>query len=218
METTNNIITRELQLRAVTDELAEKRQAEFVISTEAVDSYGTVFRMDGWDLNRFNSNPVVLYGHRSYDGNPDYVIGTGEVYRDGDALIGRVSFEPEEDNPLAEKVYRKVKRGTLRMASIGASPEKAHWGNAEAGEDPEVLYFDRQVLHEFSIVPIGSNPDALKRNAQAIEEFKKACHSERSEESLREIEVQSETVKQEPKEFLTIREAQLIINKSKNVQ
>lgn len=215
METqTNNIITREVQLRAVTDKLAENRQAEFVISSEAVDTYGTVFRMDGWELDRFNSNPVVLYGHRSHDGNPDFVIGTGEVFRDGSQLIGRVTFEPEEDNPLAEKVFRKVKRGTLRMASIGANPKKGDWGDEKRGEDPNVLYFSRQELMEFSIVPIGSNPDALKRNAQAIEDFKK--------EIVRDIEVDAEeeipATTGNNKQLLSIREAQLLIHKSKNVQ
>lgn len=215
METTpNNIITREIQVRALTDDLVENRQAEFVISTEAVDTYGTVFKMDGWNLNRFNNNPVVLYGHRSHDGNPDFIIGTGEVYREGDKLIGRVTFEPEEDNPLAEKVYRKVKRGTIRMASIGADPKEGSFGNKETGENPEVFYFRNQDLLEFSLVPIGSNPDALKRNAQAIEDFKK--------EIVRDIEVVTEEEKpaatQDNKQLLSIREAQLLIHKSKNVQ
>lgn len=215
METqTSNIITREIQLRALTDDLLEKRQAEFVISTEAVDTYGTVFKMDGWNLNRFNNNPVVLYGHRSWDGNPDFVIGTGEVFREEDKLVGRVTFEPAEDNELAEKVFKKVKRGTIRMASIGADPKEGSFGIKERGEDPEVFYFRNQDLLEFSLVPIGSNPDALKRNAQAIEDFKKEivrdmdCHAEPVEAK------QSSTDKQ----LLSIREAQLLIHKSKNVQ
>lgn len=215
MKTTlNNIITREIQVRALTDDLVENRQAEFVISTEAVDTYGTVFKMDGWNLNRFNNNPVVLYGHRSHDGNPDFIIGTGEVYREDDKLIGRVTFEPEEDNPLAEKVYRKVKRGTIRMASIGADPKEGSFGKKETGENPEVFYFRNQDLLEFSLVPIGSNPEALKRNAQAIEDFKK--------EIVRDIEVtpEPETPAAAPddKQLLSIREAQLLIHKSKNVQ
>jgi len=208
----NNIITREIQARDITAELAENRQAEFVISSEAQDTWGTVFKADGWKLDRYNNNPLVLYGHRSHDGNPDFVIGTGEVYREDNALIGRVTFEPEEENPLAEKVFRKVKRGTLRMASIGANPIRGHWGVEEAGEDPDVLYFDEQELLEFSIVPIGSNPDALKRNAQAVSDFKN--------EIMRETKVNHpKTVNpDENKKLLSIREAQLLINKSKNVQ
>lgn len=207
----NKVVTREIQVRNLTEDQIEKREAEFVISTEAVDTYGTVFRADGWDLSRFEKNPIVLYGHRSWDGNPDSIIGIGSVYREGNNLIGKVTFESEEINPLAEKVFRKVQAGTLRMASIGANPTKGHFGVEEAGEDPEVLYFDRQELLEFSIVPIGSNPDALKRNAEAVTAFKT--------EITREIKVESTTV--EPtknKKLLSIREAQFQINKSKNVQ
>lgn len=209
----NNIITREIQVRNLTEDQVEKRQAEFVISTEAVDTYGTVFRSEGWDLSRYENNPIVLYGHRSWDGNPDSIIGIGEVFREDKNLIGRVTFEAEDINPLAEKVFRKVQAGTLRMASIGANPTKGHFGVSEAGEDPEVLYFDRQELLEFSIVPIGSNPDALKRSAQAVEQIK--------ETYTRAIEVDTEEVTataQEQKKLLSIREAQLQINKSKNVQ
>jgi HK97 family phage prohead protease len=200
---THNIIERQIQLRALTDAQIESRQAEFVISTEAVDTYGTVFRMDGWDLSRYTANPIVLYGHRAWDGDPDNIIGTGEVFREGDQLIGRVTFESAEDNPKAEKVFRKVKNGTLRMASIGADPKSGHWGRADADEDPEVFYFDRQELLEFSIVPVGSNPDALKRSAQAVEEFK--------EKYTRDLDVQDPEEVQ-TNNMLSIRKAQLILN------
>lgn len=202
----NKLVTREIQVRALTTEQIENRQAEFVISSETPDTYDTVFRLDGWDLTRFNNNPIVLYGHRSWDGDPDSVIGTGEVYREGNLLIGKVTFEDAEINPLAEKVFRKVQAGTLRMASIGANPTHGDWGDKNKGEDPDILYFSRQELLEFSIVPIGSNPDALKRSAEAIEAFKTSV--------VRDINVvQPETVQPENKKLLSIREAQLIINK-----
>lgn len=206
---TNNIVLQEIQLRDLSAEQIEKRQAEFVISTEAIDSYGTVFRMDGWDLARYNQNPLVLYAHRSHGNDPDDIIGTGEVYRDGDKLIGRVTFETGDVNPKAEKVFRKVQAGTLRMASIGAQPKEGHWGVKEANEDPDVLYFDRQELLEFSIVPIGSNPDALKRNAQTIEDIKA--------EFTKDITVRDAEVlpaKTNENNTLSIREAQILINKS----
>lgn len=172
MDQSNNIL-REFQIRKLSDALTEKRQAEFVISTEAVDSYGTVFRLDGWDLSRYNANPVVLFGHRSNDGDPDNVIGVGEVFVEDNKLIGRVTFETEDVNPKAEKIYRKIQAGTLRMASIGAHILDGRMGNKERGEDPDVVYFTRQQLLEFSIVPIGSNPDALKRSAETMAEIKK---------------------------------------------
>src|SRR5690606_1357266 len=166
------MIVREAVIRAITDEMKEKRQAEFVISTEAVDTYETVFKIDGWDLTRYRNSPVVLYGHKSYSDNPDMVLGTSEVRIEGNQLIGVVTFENAEDNPLAEKVWRKVQNGTLRMASIGANPIEYRWGIFDKGENPDELYFVRQELLEWSIVPIGSNPDALKRSVENLEEIR----------------------------------------------
>jgi HK97 family phage prohead protease len=168
----NKAVTREAMIRALSDENIKNREAEFVISTEAVDSYGTVFKMSGWDLRRYEQNPIVCYGHRTWDGNPDMVIGVSEVRIENDQLIGTVKFETEEVNPLAEKIWRKVQAGTLRMASIGATPKKGHWGDEKLGENRDVLYFDEQELFEWSVVPVGSNPDALKREKQTVEEIR----------------------------------------------
>lgn len=168
----NKPVIREAILRELSSENKENRTAEFVISTEAVDTYGTVFKMSGWDLTRYNANPIVCYGHRSWDANPDMIIGTSEVFIDNDQLIGRVRFESEDVNPIAEKIWKKVQNGTLRMASIGANPKKGHWGDEKLGEDRDVIYFDETELYEWSIVPVGSNPDALKREAQTIEEIR----------------------------------------------
>lgn len=151
----------------------DARTVRFTISTEAVDSYNTVFLSDGWSFDRYNRNPVVFYQHGSHSDDPDMLIGTARVFQEGKETIGEVTFEPAEDNALAEKVFRKVVNGTLRGASIGADIQKGRWGEKDAGEDPEVIYFERQELLEWSIVTIPSNPDALKRNAESIENIKK---------------------------------------------
>lgn len=166
------MMVRDAVIRAITDEMKEKRQAEFVISSEAVDTYGTVFKIDGWDLTRYRNSPVVLYGHKSYSDNPDMVIGTSEVRVEGDLLIGLVTFEEADINPLAEKVWRKVQNGTLNMASIGANSLEWRWGDFDKGENPDVFYFIRHELLEWSIVPVGSNPDALKRSVESLEEIR----------------------------------------------
>lgn len=165
-------LTRSAFVRDMSQEQIEKRIAEFVISTEAVDTYGTVFRIDGWDLSLYEQNPVVLYAHQSWSADPDVIIGRGEVFVEDGQLIGRVIFESGETNQLAEKVFRKVEAGILRMASIGANVREAHWGVESYGEDPDVLYFDKMDLLEWSIVPIGSNPEALKRSTEALEDLK----------------------------------------------
>lgn len=194
--TATNIVIREAVIRALSEENIKNRQAEFVISTESVDSYDTVFKIDGWDLQRYANNPIVAYGHRTWSDNPDMIIGTSTVRIEGKELIGVVTFEDESVNPMAEKVWRKVQAGTLRMASIGANPIEYRWGVAADGENPGVLYFTRTELYEWSIVPIGSNPDALKRSAQTIEEIRKSLETkapieERQDKGLSLFEAQS---------------------------
>ncbi|MEO0573217.1 MAG: HK97 family phage prohead protease [Bacteroidota bacterium] len=183
----------------------EERTAEFVISTEAVDSYGTVFKLDGWDLKRYEKNPIVLYQHNSHSSDPDLVIGTAKIKKEDGRLIGTVTFESAEDNPLAEKVFRKVKNNILRGASISARPSEGRMGDKEKGEDPEVFYFTRQELTEWSIVTIPSNDEALKRNAEAIEKLKTDL-----------INVESEEInpKEGEKRTLSTHDAQLIINQN----
>lgn len=184
----------------------EKRTAEFVISTEAPDTYDTVFLSTGWDLNRYKKNPVVTFQHRDTDPNPDMVIGTSEVYIDEEKrLIGKVTFESAEDNPLAEKIYRKVKNGILRGASIWASVKEGRWGEEDAGENPDMLYFTRHELNAWSIVTVQSNPDALARNSKSIEDFKKELIPVIDPE---EVRVVADT------KGMSIFDAQLLINQN----
>jgi len=166
----SKMLVREAVIRAITDEMKENRQAEFVISTEAVDTYDTVFKIDGWDLERYQRSPIVFYNHKSWSDDPDMIIGTSQVRIEGNQLIAIVTFE--ENNPVAEKVWRKVQNGTLNMASIGANPIEWRWGDFDKGENPDVIYFVRQELLEWSIVPVGSNPDALKRSVENLAEIR----------------------------------------------
>lgn len=192
-------MVRDAVIRAITDEQKEKRQAEFVISTEAVDTYDTVFKIDGWDLERYNRSPIVFYNHKSWSDDPDMIIGTSEVRVEGKELIALVTFE--NDNPVADKVWRKVQAGTLNMASIGANPIEWRWGDFDKGENPDVIYFIRQELLEWSIVPVGSNPDALKRSVESLEEIRTSL--KKSEEN------------EEKKLSRSVFERQLKINKQK---
>ena len=115
--------TRYAEIRGLSQE-PENRTYEFIISTEARDSYGTVFRMDGWDLESYHKNPIVAYNHRTWSENPDAIIGTSEVFVDKNTLVGRVTLE--EGNPIADSVKRKIDNGTIRMASVGAPVSYTH--------------------------------------------------------------------------------------------
>ncbi|MDM1397107.1 HK97 family phage prohead protease [Myroides odoratimimus] len=166
-------VVRSAFVRALTEEQVQNRQADFVISTEAEDTYRTIFEIAGWNLERYNRNPVVIYVHDTMSSDPDLVIGTSVVRIEGNELVATVTFEDAENNPLAEKVFRKVQAGILRMASIGADIHEARWGDFDKGEDPDVLRFTKMDLLEWSIVPVGSNPEALKRSADGLEDIKR---------------------------------------------
>lgn len=205
----NKSVIREAVLRALTDEQKKSRTAEFVISTEAVDTYGTVFKASGWDLTRYEKNPIVAYGHRTWSDNPNMIIGTSEVRIEDGQLIGKVTFEPEDVNPTAETIWRKVQAGTLRMASVGANVLEWRWGDTTMGEAKENIYFTRIELLEWSIVPIGSNPDAHLREAQTIEEIRTAlADKDTTKAQEKETPGADETAK------LSVREALLIINQN----
>jgi hypothetical protein len=194
-------VTREviLQVRELTPERIANREVEFVISSESTDTFDTVFVAAGADFTRYNLNPIVAYGHRTGSENPDMILGTSVIRQEGVLTIAVVRFEDKETNPTAEKIFKKIQAGTLRMASIGANISEYREGNFSDNENPNTIYFTRWELLEWSIVPLGSNRDALVRNAQSIQEMR--------DNLIKNIKVvdeenASETVK------LSVREAQ----------
>lgn len=189
MET--NRIELQGEYRGVTDE----GSFEFIISNESVDRHGTVFMANGWDLENYRKNPVVVYNHDRNNSNPDTIIGVSEVRIEGNQLIARVTFEDALNNPLAGKVRSKVENGILRSASIGAIPLEGHWGESNRNEDPDVLYFTRQELLEWSIVSVPSNTDAIKRGFEDV------------------VKSIDKPTKKSNQKGMTYLEAQVIINK-----
>jgi hypothetical protein len=151
----------------------QDRTIEFIISSSARDRHNSVLNMKGWKLDNFNANPIVGYQHNVYGGNmctpdnPDDVLGPGRAFLEDDKLIGAVTFETKDINPLAEKIFRKVLNGTLRATSVGfmelGKGELKKTQNDQGQIVDEVYYFSGQELLEFSIVNIPSNPEAVGR-------------------------------------------------------
>lgn len=156
----------------------ETRTVEFVISDETRDRHGTVIPIKSWNIKNYNKNGIVGYQHDVYGGwgepNPDLILGRGEAYVEDGKLIGRITFEPAEINPLAEKIFQKVLHGTLKATSVGfRETVRGAWGEDEEavnGKNP-TYYFGQVELLEFSIVNIPSNPNALRRTVEKDEEL-----------------------------------------------
>jgi HK97 family phage prohead protease len=161
----------------------------FRITDESKDRHGTIIKMDGWDLSAFRNSPAVFYQHLSHSDNPDHALGTGELIVKDGSIDMVVNFEPEDLNPLAHKLARKIDFGTISMVSVGFNPSEWSWGNKDRAEDPDTLYFRKQELLEVSIVHIGSNKNAHNKmiDQETIGEFVKMARAERTIETQKEI-------------------------------
>jgi HK97 family phage prohead protease len=145
---------------------------DFTISTGSVDRMGDTVAVDGWKLDQYKRNPVVLWAHDSASLPVGRAIA---VFRDGERLRATMKFA---DTSFADRVRQQVDDGVVKATSVGFVPinfkfahEKARGGGA--------IDFTEQELLEFSIVPIPANADALlngpaksldaKRRARALE-------------------------------------------------
>ena len=137
----------------------EDRVLRFITSTESEDRDGDIIKIDGWKLDNYMKNPVILYGH-DYGGLP---IGKSvNIQKDSinKKLIQDVKFPTKDEYEFADTVYRLVKAGYLNATSVGFMGLQAEPRLDEKGNYLGKIY-KKQELLETSIVPVPSNPTAL---------------------------------------------------------
>lgn len=151
-------LRRSIAIRGVRE---DKREADFIFSTDSVDSYDERVEQD-WQLERYHRNPVVLFAHNSRA----LPIGRAKnvAVVDG-ALQGTVVFVSEKANPLAEQVWQCIKEGALRAGSVGFIPHSYRW---EKEDGKERLILSQNELLEWSVCPVGANADALLKMIEGI--------------------------------------------------
>jgi HK97 family phage prohead protease len=132
------------------------RLLDFVISTEDLDRDGDTIAVDGWKLDNFGKNPVMLWAH---DYRQPPVGKAARVWTEGGKLRARVEFPEADLYPFGDTVYRLYKEGYLSATSVGFVPLK--WSYAQGEDRPYGIDFEEQELLEFSAVPVPSNPEAL---------------------------------------------------------
>ena len=134
----------------------------FVASTGEVDRHGDTVAPEGWRLDAYRDNPVVLWAH-DY-GEP--AIGRAEaVWSDGRALRARLEFAPTEFAGQVEQLYRQ---GYQKGVSVGFRPLRF-----EERRDPVNgaflgIRFLEQELLEISAVPVPANGGALLADDAAL--------------------------------------------------
>jgi hypothetical protein len=133
---------------------SEDGKMSFVISTASPDRSHDTVAVEGWKLDNFAKNPVVLWAH-DYERPP--VARSGPVVPENGRLMAKdVDFVPREVSEFAWSVGEMYRLGFLSAVSVGFRP-RSYKLNAETGG----VDFQEQELLEFSAVPVPANPEAL---------------------------------------------------------
>lgn len=132
----------------------EAHELDFIASDETVDRYDEVIKLDGWELDEYRANPVVLDSHNY--GSVASILGNTSLLeiKDG-AMRNRVRFAT--DNPLGSIAYKMAKAGFIHSESVGFIPKV--WANG-IGPDQPRRTFTKQNLLEISLVSVPANPGA----------------------------------------------------------
>lgn len=136
-----------------------ERTFRFALSTKAADRDGDTLAQDGWKLDNYRANPVVLWMHDKRTPPIGKMINIG---LQGDDLVGDIQFATAEQNPFADTIFKLVEGGFLNAGSVGFMPMR--WEiNADGGLD-----FKEQELLEYSIVTVPANPEAVRRACELV--------------------------------------------------
>ena len=154
------------------------------ISDESQDRYGDRILVNGWMLEEYRKNPVLLFGH-------DYAsIAVGhalDIYQDAVGASGetrsrlRGVFLWSRSNPEAQILKGVYEDGDMRAFSVGFIPE-SFLVPADDDERKELdlgpwgVLHERQTLLENSAVPVPANPNAITE--EGIKEFRSAIPKE----------------------------------------
>lgn len=155
--------------RGVGDEGA-RPSFKHVASDESVDAMGDIIQVAGWQLERFQKNPQLLWAHDAR-GLP---VGVVEKVHRGrhkgeKALLTESVLHSEDLNPMAPTVERLIESGALPGVSVGFIPKEMVFPNSEderkgLGLGPFGVLHKKQELLELSVVPVPANANALQRS------------------------------------------------------
>jgi len=143
----------------------EGRQAVFTISTEEVDRDGDIICASGIDTTDYEKNPVVLFAHDSRS----LPIGMSlKLYRSNKQTKAVVLFFDDtiDKTGTSDTIFRFVKAGGIKGASIGFKPIKARFPDQKEAEElgmgPYGVLYEKTSILEWSVVSVPANQNALR--------------------------------------------------------
>ena len=157
------IETTSLEERAIN---RDKRTMDFVLSTPGRKGDGLKLDPKGWDLARFEKNPVMLDHHMSlrwlFDPNTRFPVGKWSgvrVHGTTGVMRGTAHFAEADVNPAAETLWQLYSNDFMRAISIGFGVKRGAW---EDPEDRKKGYNSfEQELYEASAVTLPMDADAV---------------------------------------------------------
>jgi len=146
-------ITTKLASGVVVPKPVGDRTYRFIASDSGVDRDRDTLAADGWDLDAYRANPVVLLAH---DAGSLPVARAANVAVSNGALVVDIEFPPAGTSAASDQACALVAGGYLRAVSVGFLPLEWSFNEERGGRD----YTSIQLL-EISLVAVPSNPRAL---------------------------------------------------------
>jgi len=153
-----------------------KRELSGFCSTQEIDRDNEIILVDGWRLERYEKNPVVLYAH-DYRSLP---IGRATSLKRFKAQGLWIKMRIGE-HEAGETVMSLVSELGFASMSVGFLPLRTRMSNvrelmkegiiqrSELPGGQEIKVFEAAELLEVSLVPVPSNPSALiEQNAEGM--------------------------------------------------
>jgi len=163
-----------------TVEKAKTNTADFmaVASTAAEDRHGEVVSVEGWNIDNFKKNPVLLWAH---DHTIPAVGVATKIWVEGKGKRAKLMIEGQlnEATEFAKGIKQLVKDGVIRTMSVGFRALEME-GNT----------FTNQELLEVSFVNVPANSQAM------ITAYKGLVDNGFSDDTIKQLGIQTEFVQE----------------------
>lgn len=167
----------------------ENFTVEGVFSTEDIDRHGEIVMQNGWKLEAYRQNPVVLWAHRSSELPIAKMLEIGVDA--SNRLVGKMQFAVNE-YPFAKTVFDMIVGGFQKAFSAGFMNEVFQIDQAN-----DTVILNENELFEVSCVPIPANKLALVK-AKGIDtelyekEIEESGYVKQAQFEIKEAEVTEE--------------------------
>ncbi|AVT83672.1 hypothetical protein [Rhodopseudomonas palustris] len=140
---------------------------DVIISTEQKDRAGETVMQDGWELENYKNNPIVLWGHDYYSLPIGVCTDLEVVERNGvKCLRAKGVFLSADINPFAQQVRRLYEFGLDKGEGVGCTTSVGFISRQRDEQDWYII--TRAELLEFSFVPVPANQGVGAAEGRAL--------------------------------------------------